>query len=88
MSNLYTVVAQCARDFMNSTYYSDLVCLFEISYNGKSWEKCQEIITLDENFNIVFLNDWLEGQEFIKNISFIHIDEITNYTSKIYCRSE
>lgn len=85
MKDLYTVVAVCARNFIKSTYYSDLVCSFEISYDGKNWETCREIITLDENCDINFLNDWNEGQQFIKNIRFIHIEEIDQYTSIIYC---
>lgn len=74
--DLYSVVADCARDYAHRHEMSDMVAVFDISYNGKQWTTCHEIITFDENFNIVFLNDWCEGQTYIKNVKIALVEEI------------
>lgn len=74
--NNYQIVAMKIKQYCDATYYGDCIVSFEQSYDNIYYEKCIEYVTVNFDY-IEYLNDWWEGQEYIRNIVVKHLDEIT-----------
>ena len=72
----YDVVAEYVLKYWDKTYYSTAIVSLETSYDGRKYDKVNEVVSsLDGDFN-EFLHDWWEGQKFIKINGVKNIDEI------------
>ena len=71
----YDVVSEYVADYWTKNYYSEVIVLLEISYNGEIFYKCNEIV-YPNNTDVEFLNDWWEGQKYIKILGIISVDEV------------
>lgn len=79
--DLYDLVANIAETYCKKTYYGHCVAQFEISYDGKEWDKIITLIYFDwpysgPSIEITFDWDWCEGQHHIRRIKICHLDEI------------
>jgi len=76
-SDPYCTIHHLIKEYLDTSYYGDCIVKFELSYNGAEWDTMKEIALLDEDFNVYFVNDWCEGQHYIRNVTIQHIDELT-----------
>lgn len=75
--DLYQEVGRVCRDFFKKTYYSDVIAKFEISYDGIYWTTVVCFVEYDiEEDSIIFLYDWWEGEDFIRNIKLCHLEDV------------
>ena len=73
----YTLVADCIRRFWKSKHVCDVVCLIGTSFDGTDYCKTVEIASPDENLTgVEFLNDWYEGEPYVKVFGIKRVDEI------------
>lgn len=72
----YDVVAEYVYEYWAQTYYGTAIVFLEISYDGKDYYKTNEIVECNNGEIEAFLNDWWEGQEYIRINGIINIDEI------------
>ena len=73
----YTLVADCIRRFWKSKYVCNVVCLIGTSFDGADYCKTVEIASPDENHTgVEFLNDWYEGEPYVKVFGIKCVDEI------------
>ena len=73
----YDYVANYIKRFWESRYICDVVCLIGTSFDGVNYEKTVEIAYPDENCtDVEFLNDWYEGEPFVKVFCIKCVDDI------------
>lgn len=63
--NGYDVVGKLAQNYFDHNSMDDLVIRIGTSYDGVNYDIRNEIVFI-ENCETVFLNDWWEGQDFIR----------------------
>lgn len=73
--DLYNIVANKVVEFCKKTYPYDCFVKFEISYDGKEWDKISCVVECDIDYNIVFQWDFCEGQKHIRHFRICHTDE-------------
>ena len=75
--NGYEKVANYIERFWKSKYVCDVVCLIGTSLDGANYCKTVEIASPDENCTgVEFLNDWYEGEPYVKVYGIKCVDEI------------
>lgn len=73
----YETVANYIRSFWHSKYVCDVVCLIGTSWDGVNYCKTVEVAFPDENMiDVVFLNDWYEGEPFVRIFGIKCVDDI------------
>ena len=75
MTDLYDFVGDRIREFCDKTYYADIVCSFEQSYDGKEWTKEVEFASFENGTDLYYENDWNEGQTHIRNLRIWHLED-------------
>ena len=75
MTDLYDFVGDRIREFCDKTYYADIVCSFEQSYDGKEWTKEVEFANFENGTDLYYENDWNEGQTHIRNLRIWHLED-------------
>lgn len=73
--DLYNFVGDRIIEFCDKTYYGDIVCSFEQSYDGKEWTKEVEFATFYYGTNLCYKNLWNDGQTYIQNLRIWHLDD-------------
>lgn len=73
--DLYDIVGDKIIEFCEKTYFSDIVCSFEQSYDGKEWTKEVEFATFYSGTNLCYESDWNEGQTHLRNLRIWHLDD-------------
>lgn len=75
--DLYQEVGKVCRDFLRKTYPGDIIVKFEISYDGIYWTNviCFAEYNIEDD-SIIFLEDWWEGESFIRNIKVCHLEDV------------
>lgn len=76
------IIAHEVRKFWYNTYPQTVVVFFYQSYDGIEWEWCEEVAccqSFDDYINVIFINDFCEGQTKVKNIHIIPLWDITHY---------
>ena len=64
--------------------HTDWLVKIKCKYNHDTYYKVYiEYAYVDDNNNVVFLNDWWEGQEDFESIDYIAIDDIKEFTYHI-----
>ena len=89
--DLYKFVSTRIRAFCDKTYYSNVVCSFEQSYDGEEWTKEIEYATLYNGTDICFEDDWNEGQTYIRNLRIWHFEDsepVVHCKDCKWCRGE
>ena len=74
--SLYDIVGDKIREFCEETYYGDIICSFEQSYDGKEWTKESEFASFENGTDLIYENDWNEGQTYLRNLRIWHLDEL------------
>ena len=74
MADLYDIVGDKIIEFCNKTYYSDIVVSFEQSYDDVNWTKEVELAYFNGT-ELWYLNDWNEGQKYIRNLRIWHLED-------------
>lgn len=77
----YDYVAEAVREYWSKTYPQDMVAFFEQKYDDpydKEWIKMEELIESEGDFsdNIIFHNDFNEGQTMIRNLVVVPLYEV------------
>lgn len=75
MSDLSDIIGGKIREFCNKTYYNDIVFSFEQSYDGVNWTKEVEFAYFKNGTELWYLNDWNEGQKYIRNLRIWHLED-------------
>lgn len=81
----YEAVAKYIRRFWNNeqSYCDAIVCL-SISYDNIEWRTFNELALFDvDNFDVIFENDWWEGERFIRLYGIVSVDDI-NVSGGLY----
>ena len=74
--NGYNEVGEYIRRYWKHNIWTDVVVSLRISYDGKKYQACKEIASPYGFDDIEYLNDWWEGQTFIKIFGIKSIDEL------------
>ena len=75
--NGYETVSNYIKSFWRSKYTCNVVFLVGTSLDGVNYCKTVEVAFPDENMtDVVFLNDWYEGEPYVKMFGIKCIDDI------------
>ena len=75
--NGYEKVANYIERFWKSKHVCNVLCLIGTSFDGADYCKTVEIASPDENHTgVEFLNDWYEGEPYVKVFGIKCVDEI------------
>jgi hypothetical protein len=83
MADLSDIIGGKIREFCDKTYYSDIVFSFEQSYDGANWTKEVEFAYFKNGTELWYLNDWNEGQKYIRNLRIWHLEDSEPV---VYCK--
>ena len=73
----YGFVGEYIEKFWEKNFYCDVVCLIGTSFDGVNYCKTVAIASPDENHTgVEFLNDWYEGEPYVKVLGIKCVDEI------------
>ena len=73
----YDVVGEYILRYWKHNVYEDVVVSIAVSYNGRTYDLYNEIAMPSDDFDdIVFLNDWWEGEKFIKLYAIEGVSEL------------
>lgn len=86
MKNTYDYVAYAVRKYWKETYPHDVVAFFYQKYeNEEEWDKRCELIeckSSDDYETVIFHNDFCEGQNCIKEVAIVSLEDVLEYYSK------
>ena len=75
--NGYDYVSNYIKKFWKSKYICDVVCFIGTSLDGIDYCKTVEVAFPDENAeDVVFINDWYEGEPHVKIFGIKCVDDI------------
>ena len=72
---LYDIVGDKIIEFCEKTYYGDIICSFEQSYNGEEWTKEVEFASFENGTDLYYESDWNEGQTHLRNLRIWHLED-------------
>ena len=72
----YDIVGEYIRRYWERNIYDDVIVSMAVSYDGNKYYTCKEIASPENFSDIMYLNDWWEGEKFIKLFGIKAIDEI------------
>ena len=72
----YDVIGEYIRRYWKHNIYDTVIVSIGTSYDGKTYELRNEIADLYGFDNIEFLNDWWEGEKYIKLFGIKLISEL------------
>lgn len=80
----YDYVAEAVRDYWNKTHPQDMVAFFEQKYDDpydKEWIEMEELIESEGDLsdNIIFHNDFNEGQTMIRNLEVVPLYDVLQF---------
>lgn len=79
----YDIVAEYIRRYWHNNIYNTVLISMETSYDGKTYNICKEVACPREFDDVEFLNDWWEGERFIRLFGIKSIEEI-NISGGLY----
>lgn len=71
----YDIVGDLIIKYFNHNDYSDVIVRIGTSYDGKRYDITNEVAFF-ENCDILFENDWWEGERFIRVYGIVSIDDV------------
>lgn len=73
----YEAVAEYIDRYCRRTAYQDVVVSIATSYDGKDYNLLNEVVFPDNCCDdFIFLNDWWEGEKFIKILGIKGVSEL------------
>ena len=73
----YEKVGKLIKSWWDVTSIEDSIVALEISDDGITWERCNEVAYPTDDLNDVeFLNDWWEGEKYIRVLWITSVDQI------------
>ena len=73
----YDAVWQYIEKYWKQNGYATAIVSLETSYDGREYRRENEVVSPTEDFQgCEFLNDWWEGEEYIRLIGIINVHEI------------
>ena len=79
----YDVVAEYIHRYWRNNIYNTVLVSMETSYDGKTYDVRKEIACPYNHDDVEYLNDWWEGEKFIRLFGIISLDGI-NISGGIY----
>lgn len=74
----YEAVEEYVDRYCQLNGYQDVIVSIATSYDGKEYNLFNEIVFPDNNcVSFTFLNDWWEGEKFIKILGIKGVNELT-----------
>jgi hypothetical protein len=71
----YDIIAEYIRRYWHNNIYNTVIVSMETSYDGKEYDIRKEI-ACPYHSGVEFLNDWWEGEKFIRLFGIKDIEEI------------
>lgn len=72
------------RFWDNEQSFCDMIVRLSTSYNNVEWRTFNTLALFDvDNFDVIFENDWWEGERFIRLYGIISVDDI-NVSGGLY----
>ena len=62
----YNAVGEYVRRYWEHNIWDDVIVSLATSYDGETYIELKEVVSPDIHDNEEFLNDWWEGERFIK----------------------
>lgn len=79
----YGIIADAVREFWSKTYPQNVIAFFYQKYeHDTEWERHGELIecnSSDDYENVIFNNDFCEGQTCVKGLEIVSLDEVMEY---------
>jgi hypothetical protein len=72
----YDVVGEYIRRYWEQNIYTDVIVSMAVSYDGNKYYTGKEIATPEHFDDILYLNDWWEGEKYIKLFGIQSVDEL------------
>lgn len=73
----YDAVEEYVEKYWKQNGYATAIVSLETSYDGREYRRENEVVSPTEDFEACeFLNDWWEGEEYIRLIGIINVHEI------------
>lgn len=79
----YDVIGEYIRRYWNHNIYTDVIIPIGTSHDGQNYSLTKEVASPHNFDDIMYLNDWWEGEKFIRLFGIISLDEI-NVSGGIY----
>lgn len=74
--NGYDVIGEFIGMFWEQNGTQDVIVSIATSHDGILYDKTNEIASFDPEYGIEFLNDWWEGENFIRFFGIIAVDDV------------
>ena len=75
----YEKIASYIRRYWEHNFFTDVVVSIGTSYNGVDYCLLKEIASPYNANDVEFLNDWWEGEKYIKLFGIMSLEEIDVY---------
>ena len=72
----YDVIGEYLRRYWNRNFYDTVIVSLATSYNGQKYSLLKEIASPYNYDDIEFLNDWWEGEKYIKLFGIKSIQDV------------
>lgn len=72
----YDAVGEYIRRYWEHNIWEDVVVSLGVSYDGKTYDLYKEVASPYSLYDIEYLNDWWEGQKFIRIFGVKAISEL------------
>lgn len=81
--NSYDIIADAVKRYWRITYPQDVIAFFWQKYEDETeWEWLEELVEAmgeHDYENMMFLNDFCEGQTCVKDIAIVPLNKVTAY---------
>lgn len=72
----YDVIGDYIRRYWKHNGYTDVIVSIAISYDGNKYYAYKEVASPENFDDIMYLNDWWEGEKYIKLFGIQSVDEL------------
>ena len=72
----YDVIGEYIRRYWNHNITDTVICSIGVSYDGLTYDLMNEVACPEKYNSIEFLNDWWEGEKYIKLFGIKTINEL------------
>lgn len=84
--NSYDIVEQAVKQFWKENYPCDVIAFFYQKYeHEEQWDWQEELVECrasNDYENMIFLNDFCEGQQCVKDLTIVPLIDVTNFYAK------
>ena len=72
----YDIIGDYVRRYWKRNVYTDVVVSIALSYDGKEYRTYHEVASPENFYDVMYLNDWWEGEKYIKIFGIQSVDEL------------